>query len=175
MLAKGHDLNFFQKFFLVFLRTIIGWHMLSEGIGKVRMVDWTPTAYLEGSFGPLAPYFQLIPQYEWMVAVSAFCVTWGLVACGIMLLTGTFTRLGCLIGIGLLTLFYVSMPPWEWIPQPETESNYLIVNKNLVEMFALWVIVCFPTGRFAGLDALLYPMIGKYFPKLVVGLPSNEA
>ncbi|MEE3301924.1 MAG: DoxX subfamily, partial [Candidatus Neomarinimicrobiota bacterium] len=35
------------------------------------------------------------------------------------------------------------------------EGSYIIVNKNLIEACALWVLYVFPTGHIIGLDRLL--------------------
>jgi uncharacterized membrane protein YphA (DoxX/SURF4 family) len=100
---------------------------------------------------------------------------YGLVFAGACLLLGLFTRLGCVVGIALLMMFYLALPPWGWTPQPGTESNYLFVNKNVIEALGLCVVLAFPTGRFVGLDAVAYPLLGKYFPYWLVGVPSEEA
>ena len=174
---KGHDLSGFQRFCLIVLRTAIGWHMLSEGIGKFTSLTWSSGGYLAGSFGPFSQLFQKMiqPGNEWLLEKADMMVTYGLIFAGASLLLGLFTRLGCIVGMLLLTLFYVSMPPWEWTPIPGTESNSLIVNKNVVEALGLLIVLVFPTGRFAGLDALLYPMIGQRFPEWLVGARSKEA
>ncbi|GAG09256.1 unnamed protein product, partial [marine sediment metagenome] len=36
------------------------------------------------------------------------------------------------------------------------EGSYLIVNKNLIEMCALFVLTIFPTGTIIGLDRLIF-------------------
>jgi len=172
---KGHDLSAIQKFLLVTLRFAIGWHMLSEGIGKFKAANWSAAGYLAGSFGPFSDLFDSILKNPWMLSISNFCVMYGLVFVGVCLLLGLFTRLSCLMGFVLLILFYVSMPPWDWVPQPGTESNYLLVNKNVIEGLGLMVVMAFPTGRFVGLDAVLYPWIGKFFPCWLVGRSSAEA
>jgi hypothetical protein len=41
------------------------------------------------------------------------------------------------------------------------EGHYMIVNKNVVEMAALFVIAVTGTGRFAGLDRILGKLFGK--------------
>jgi uncharacterized membrane protein YphA (DoxX/SURF4 family) len=55
------------RVFLVLLRLAIGWHLLVEGLDKVRSVDlgptstnkpWSSRGYLLESTGPLAPYFR---------------------------------------------------------------------------------------------------------------------
>ncbi len=174
---KGHDLSGIQRLCLIILRTAIGWHMLSEGIGKFITLGWTAQGFLSISFGPFAWFFQWMLKEEqtWFLNMSNMIVMYGLIFVGLSLLLGCFTRLGCLVGLTLLTLFYVSVPPWEWVPMPGTESNSLIVNKNVIEGLGLLIVLVFPTGRFAGLDALLYPMIGQYFPAWIVGAPSKEA
>src|SRR4051794_21231460 len=47
-----------SRFFLVFLRLAIGWHMLIEGLDKVNSSTWSSEVYLRESTGPLAPYFR---------------------------------------------------------------------------------------------------------------------
>ncbi len=159
------------------LRLAIGWHLLSEGIGKLHSLTWSSAGYLSGSVGPFAEVFRMMATEEnkWMLETADTCVMYGLLVAGASLLLGLFTRAGAIIGIGLLTLFYLSMPPWGWTPQPGTESNYLIVNKNLVEGLALVVVLVFPTGRFIGLDAVLFPLVGKHLPEWLVGRRSLEA
>jgi thiosulfate dehydrogenase [quinone] large subunit len=56
--------------------------------------------------------------------------------------------------LGLLALFYLSAIPLSGSPQPGGEGAYLVVNKNLVEAAAVVVVLCFRTGRIAGLDLL---------------------
>ncbi|MCA9410019.1 MAG: DoxX family membrane protein [Candidatus Omnitrophica bacterium] len=175
---KGHDLSTFQKFILVTLRLAIGWHFLSEGLGKLTAYPgWSAKGYLMGSYGPFSDLFHQIAQNQAMLSFSDLAVTYGLLLAGFCLLLGLFTRLGCIIGIVLLTMFYVSYPPWAFMPgvSTTTDSNYMIVNKNVIECLGLLVVLSFPTGRFAGLDALVYPMFGKNLPSWLVGNPSVEA
>jgi uncharacterized membrane protein YphA (DoxX/SURF4 family) len=46
------------RFFLVFLRLAIGWHILVEGLDKVQSSTWSSEAYLREASGPLAPWFR---------------------------------------------------------------------------------------------------------------------
>lgn len=86
----------------------------------------------------------------------------GLILCGAGLILGLFTRLSALGGAALLTLFYLSMPPWPGLPQaPNSEGHYLIVNKNLIEFLACIFLALTPTGQWIGLDALLFGWIGR--------------
>ena len=81
---------------------------------------------------------------------------WGITAIGLGLLMGLFTRLWCLAGIGFLVMTYLSSPPFPWLPPgPPSEGNPLFINKNLIEAIGLFVVLCHPTGRWLGLDALL--------------------
>jgi uncharacterized membrane protein YphA (DoxX/SURF4 family) len=85
-----------------------------------------------------------------------FSTMWGLVAMGIGLMLGLFSRLSALAGAAFLAQIYLSMPPWPGLPpNPMAEGHYFIVNKNLIEMLACLVLVCMPTGRWIGLDAVL--------------------
>jgi uncharacterized membrane protein YphA (DoxX/SURF4 family) len=81
---------------------------------------------------------------------------WGLTAVGVGLLLGLFTRVACLGGAAFLLLFYLTMPPFPWVPENvRAEGHYLFVNKNLIEMLALLCLATTRSGCWAGLDGLL--------------------
>jgi uncharacterized membrane protein YphA (DoxX/SURF4 family) len=83
-------------------------------------------------------------------------VQYGLIAVGACLIVGAFTPLAALAGAAFLLMFFLAMPPLPWLPEgPRAEGHYIYINKNIIEMFALLGIAFLPTGRWAGLDALL--------------------
>jgi thiosulfate dehydrogenase [quinone] large subunit len=87
---------------------------------------------------------------------------WGLTLVGVLLVLGLFTRLASLGGIGFILLFYLCNPPFVgYFYSIPTEGSYLIVNKNLVELFALVVILVTGSGRFAGLDRILHGLFAR--------------
>jgi len=89
---------------------------------------------------------------NWINLMTIF----GITAIGAGLFLGLFTRIACLGGIGFLAMTYLTIPPFPWLPVPPlNEGNYVFVNKNLVEMFAMMVLVTTNSGRWFGLDALL--------------------
>ncbi len=89
---------------------------------------------------------------HWINLMTIF----GITAIGAGLFLGFFTRIACLGGIGFLAMTYLTIPPFPWLPVPPlNEGNYVFVNKNLVEMFAMMVLVTTNSGRWFGLDALL--------------------
>ena len=82
---------------------------------------------------------------------------WTITIVGACLLLGLFTPVACLVGAWFLVLTYLTHPPFPWYPlPPNTEGNPLFVNKNVIECIALMVIASFPTGRWMGLDAILW-------------------
>ena len=82
---------------------------------------------------------------------------WMLCGIGAMLLVGLFTRLGAFAGAVFLLMTYLAVPAFPWLPTgPPGEGNYLFVNKNVIEMLALFALAGIPTGRWFGIDALLY-------------------
>lgn len=84
-------------------------------------------------------------------------VQFGLIVLGFCLLAGLFTRPASLLAALMLLMFYLAMPPLPWVPDnPRVEGHYLFVNKNLIEMLALLTLATVPSGRWLGLDALLW-------------------
>lgn len=145
-----------QLTWLVILRVAIGWHLLYEGIIKVLNPAWSSLAYLTDSNGFMSGVFHSMASNEGVLNVVDFCNEWGLVLIGLGLMLGIFSKLSAYAGIILLAMYYLSHPPFLGIDFAfPTEGNYLIVDKNLVEIFALGVLAAFPTGRIIGLDRFL--------------------
>lgn len=93
---------------------------------------------------------------NWMLDFADLAVAWGLTLAGAGLILGLFTRLSCIVGAGLLLMFFLALPPLPGLPDnPMAEGKYLFVNKNLIEMLALLALATMPSGRWLGLDALL--------------------
>ncbi len=80
---------------------------------------------------------------------------WALAIIGALLMLGLFSRLSALAGAALLTMFYLASPPWPGVPPAPGPEHSFIVNKNLIEVFALLAIASIPTGRWFGLDAVV--------------------
>lgn len=86
---------------------------------------------------------------------------WGLTILGVCLMLGLFTRLSALGGAGLLTLFYMAMPPWPGVQEIPSIEHNLIVNKVFVEMLALLAMAALPSGKWFGVDALISALIHR--------------
>ena len=82
---------------------------------------------------------------------------WGVFLVGVCLLLGLFSRTACVVGAGFLSMFYLSMPPLPGLPDnPRVEGTYLYINKNFIEMLALLTLATTASGRWVGIDGLLY-------------------
>lgn len=150
-----------RQFFLIVLRTMIGWHFLYEGYYKlvvpawssagVPLGHWTSAGYIRAATGPVARLFQRLLDAgltQW-IDVS---VKIGLLLIGALLMLGLFMRVGCWAALFLLSLFYLMSIPLGGTPQAGAEGSYLIVNKTLIEATAVCVLLAFDTGSIAGLD-----------------------
>ena len=162
-------LNRPQQVALVLLRTLVGWHFLYEGFFKLwgpawsragaPLATWTAAGYLKAASGPFAGFFHGLAESRFLPFIDT-AVAAALVLAGLSLMLGLFTRGGALLALVLLSLFYLSAIPTAGVPQPGTEGAYLLVSKTLVEGAAVLVVLCFGTGRIAGLD-LLWPRPGR--------------
>ena len=146
-----------QLFSLTILRVLIGWHFLYEGLVKLWSEPaWTSKAYLMGSVGPAAPLFKTIAASQLLLNITDKLNIWGLVLIGLSLFTGLFCRYFKIFGIFLLLLYYAAYPPFASLGAKfPAEGSYWIVNKNLIEMAALFVLFLFPTSQITGLDYFL--------------------
>ena len=112
--------------------------------------------YLLDSKGPFAGMFHSMASNLSLVAVVDWMNMWGLTLIGLGLLLGLLTQLSMFLGMLMLLLYYFSHPALASVTymMPQ-EGSYLIVNKTLIELFAMAVLFVFPTGQIAGLDRFI--------------------
>jgi len=147
----------FQLFWLVALRVLIGWHFLYEGMAKLTNPNWSGVGYLLDSEGFLKEFYLNLASNPVLLKTVDFLNIWGLIAIGLGLILGVFSRITVIAGIFLLALYYFSHPPFIGLKYSlPMEGSYLIVNKVLIELIALAVLFVFPTGNKIGLDRMIF-------------------
>lgn len=145
-----------QVFALTSLRVLIGWHFLYEGLVKLYTPGWSAKAYLLGSVGPLSSLFRYMAGSETILQTVNILNEWGLVIIGFGLFVGLFSKICKISAMILLFLYYMAYPPFAGLNiDAYVEGSYWIVNKNLIEIGALFVLYGFPSSRITGLDRLL--------------------
>ncbi len=147
-----------QIFSLTFLRVLIGWHFLYEGFAKLFSTPaWTAKSYLLGSVGPFSGIFHAMGANPAIMNIIDPVNMWGLILIGLSLFIGLFARPFKLFGIVLLLLYYFAYPPFSTVViNSPAEGSYWIVNKNLIEMAALFVLILFPTSHITGIDRYIH-------------------
>ena len=151
-----------QSFALVILRIVVGWHFLYEGGVKILNPHWTSKAYLLDSGGFMKEVFNTLAHNPLLLSIADYANAWGLTLIGLSLLLGIFTRYASIAGIFLLALYYLSHPAFPGIEYLfPSDGSYFIINKTLVELFALLVVFAFPTSSVFGLQRLIKS--NKYF------------
>jgi thiosulfate dehydrogenase (quinone) large subunit len=147
---------------IVLLRVAIGWHFLYEGVAKLQKPGWSAAGYLQQSRGVLADLFKWMAGNPNVLDVVNPLNMWGLTLIGLGLVLGCFTRLSAAAGMLIVLLFYFANPPFVgYFYSIPTEGNYLIVNKNLVEIAALAVVFFTGSGRVAGLDRIIRRLLRR--------------
>ena len=142
-----------HMYFLVALRIFIGWQFLYEGIIKLLDPNWTSAGYLTESSWIFSGLFHWMAANPGVLQIVDFLNTWGLILIGLGLFFGLFTRLSIISGIFLLGLYYIANPPFiESGSGALLEGHYLIIDKNFIELTALFVLIFFRNGKFLGLD-----------------------
>jgi len=141
---------------LVALRFAIGWHFFYEGVSKAVNAYWTSAGYLDQSQGFLSEWFVDLASNPGTLAFVDFLNVWGLILVGLGLMLGALTRTATFFGIIMLALYYLATPPWPgFVYSIPAEGAYMIINKTLIELCALFVTLFFPTGHIIGLDRLV--------------------
>jgi len=145
-----------QLYGLVTLRVLIGWHILYEGVSKLINPYWSSAAYLLDSKWIFSDLAKTIVSNPTLLTISDYVNMWGLTLVGLCLLLGVFSRQSALAGMVFILLYYLFAPPFLGLEYSRPgEGSYIIVNKNLIEACALFVLYYFPTSHLIGLDRLL--------------------
>ena len=152
-----NDYDNLQLYGLVTLRVLIGWHFLYEGIAKLLNPYWSSAAFL------LDAKWIFSGWAEWMVASPSILSAvdnlnmWGLTFIGACLILGLFGRQVSITGMALVLIYFLFSPSFWWLEYSRPgEGSYLIVNKNLIEACALFVLYAFPTSHMIGLDRIVF-------------------
>ena len=134
---------------VAFLRIMIGWHFLYEGLWKLMQTDgWSCLSYLDAAQGPLAPVFKWMASQAWIVATGDWAVMLGLVAIGLSLMTGVLSRLAAVFGIALLAMFYCCQPPEPFAEAfSGADGRFFVLERNAVEALALALVAATPCWR----------------------------
>jgi thiosulfate dehydrogenase [quinone] large subunit len=119
---------------------------------KVLNPSWTSKAYLLDSGGPIKGIFEWMALNQMVLTTVDFLNAWGLTLIGLSLLLGIFTRFGSIAGLLLLLFYYLSHPAFPGIEYLfPSDGTYFIINKTLIELFALFMVFAFPTEQTIGL------------------------
>ena len=146
-----------QPYGLVVLRVLIGWHILYEGVSKLINPYWSSAAYLLDSKWIFSGLAKTIVSNPTLLTISDYVNMWGLTLVGLCLLLGVFSRQAALSGMVFISLYYFFAPPFLGLEYSRPgEGSYIIVNKNLIEACALFVLYHFPTSHLIGLDRILF-------------------
>lgn len=141
---------------LVVLRFLIGWHLLYEGFSKILIPNWSSFEFLQESKWILAGFAKFVLGNNNVLSVVDFLNIWGLIAIGLGLIFGLFTRMASISGALLLLLYYLNTPPLIGLEYSvPTEGTYLVVSKTLIESVTLVVLAVFPTSSIFGLDMFI--------------------
>jgi len=84
---------------------------------------------------------------------------WGLLVIGGCLLLGFLSRTMSFAGAMFLLMTLLTHPSLPWLPEPpNAEGHYFFVNKNMIEMLALFMLAFIPSGRWFGIDGLIHAL-----------------
>ena len=156
-MIENNGFSSIQKTALVVLRLLIGWHILFEGFTKLLSPGWSSSGFLGESKWILSGFSHWIVSHTVVLNMVDFLNTWGLIAIGLGLILGLFTKVAAISGAILLFVYYLNNPPLIGLEYSvPTEGSYLVVSKTLIEAVAMVALAVFPSGSFLGLDILIY-------------------
>ncbi|MDP6922434.1 MAG: DoxX subfamily, partial [Lutibacter sp.] len=117
---------------------------------KLYNPEWTSFGYLASAQGPFKSLFLTLSSEPFLAVVDTLNIS-ALVLVGLTLVAGFFEKLGAVIAILLLAMYYLAHPSFPWLSEVKVEGSYWFDNKNLIELVACVIIFQYPTGQFFGL------------------------
>jgi len=137
-----------KTFVVTFLRMLIGWHFLYEGLWKlIQPGGWSAMGYLKTSQWFAAPLFHYIAETPSLLRMCDLMNMWGLTLIGLALFLGVLIRPAAFFGIVLLAFYYIAQPPFL---AATAEGHYLWIDRNAVEAVAMLVILFLPSYSLFG-------------------------
>ena len=107
------------------------------------------------SQGVFAPLFKSLAQSPEIMPIVDMLNIYGLTILGLLLILGCFEKFAYIGAISILTLYYLSHPAsLNAVYSLPAEGSYLWIDKNIVMLFAVVVLMVFPTAEQLGLDKL---------------------
>lgn len=165
-----------QQIALTMLRVVIGWHFLYEGIAKWMMPDWSSFEYISSSNWIFSGFFQWIAENPGLLQFTDGFIMLSTMAIGFLLILGFMERLACVWGLFLLLMFWIAKPPLTGLDfATMAEGNYLIIDKNTIEFFALIALCALPSGCYYGLNVFFAPKRKENTPASKPEISKNES
>lgn len=163
------------KWLFSFVRIIIGWHFLYEGVSKIIIGNWSSAPYLAASKWIFAPLFHWMAANNTVLAAVDFLNIWGMILIGAGLMLGFLTRWASAGGALMILFYYVAYPPFPgYMVGVPAEGSYLWVNRNLIEFFVLTLFIFLSPGYLFGLDRLYANWKEEKARKPVPDLPAGN-
>ena len=135
------NFNSKQAIAISVLRMLIGWHLLYEGLVKIMTPNWSSYGFLNSSKWIFSDLFKAIASNKNLLNIIDFINVWSLLFIGLFLILGIYKKTISYMGVTLLLLYYIAMPPLVGITYSmPMEGSYMIVNKTLIEAAALLVV-----------------------------------
>ena len=132
---------------LVMLRVVVGYHFLNEGLDKLLNSGWTSSGFLLQANWIFSDMFHSLANNPTLLFIVDSLNIWVQLIIGVFLIIGLFDRIAAMTGALMILLYYIAIPPFV--------QNYLFIDKNFLELFALLIIVFFQTSDIIGLNGLL--------------------
>jgi thiosulfate dehydrogenase [quinone] large subunit len=121
---------------------------LAAGWSKIT-TDWTAASYLSSANGPLADWFHSLAGSGFIDSVNA----WGLFLLGVAILLGLLIRPASILGIVLMTLYYLAH-----FPQNTTNG---LIDEHIILIAVLALFAAGGAGHAFGANAIVLGNLRK--------------
>jgi uncharacterized membrane protein YphA (DoxX/SURF4 family) len=136
-----------------------------KALCRLAAKDDREDAAYDAALAKLAPAWKVL---DWTrMEQFRFMIAWGLTAMGLCLLVGLVTRPAALAGGLFMLAVVMSQPSYPGVvpADPPQLGHALLVNKDFVEMLALFLLATTVAGRWGGLDYFVHRFLTKRDPK----------
>lgn len=134
------------EYLLLLLRVTMGWLLLYSGYSKLIDNSWSIATSLSGSHYAQSLYTMLSSQPALDILNTWYPIA--LIACGIMIFTGLWMKIGAGISILLLILTYIPT-----LPSPLFSLSHTFIDSHIIYILVILALTTIHAGKLWGLDA----------------------
>jgi thiosulfate dehydrogenase [quinone] large subunit len=143
-------MNRLAKFAIIFLRVVIGWFFLYQGIVSILDQNWTLSPFIKNTH-IFTDFYSILLEPSILPYIS-YLIKGLFIVVGICMILGIFVRIVSALGILIMLLFYFPLLSFPYVI--DAAGTYYLVDSHMIIIAALLFLFAARAGEFFGLGSM---------------------